>query len=78
MISDGAPYAVFAGAKQASELITLSVLGVIFGQSGNHIAPQLSGKAEVLCNTDQVTWPQPGTTSLILSLYFSHIVKLIS
>lgn len=39
MISDGAPYTVFAGAKQAAELITLTVLGVISGQSGNHIAP---------------------------------------
>lgn len=49
MISDGAVYTVFAGAKEAAERITLSVLSVIFGQSGNHIAPpQLSGKAEVL------------------------------
>lgn len=64
-------HTVFAGAEQAAELFTLSVLGVIFGQSGNHIAPQLSDKAEVL-------WLQPGAISLVLCLYFSHLVELIS
>lgn len=34
-----------AGGKLSEEPVTVSLLAVIFGQSGNHIAPQASCKA---------------------------------
>lgn len=67
---------LLAAAKQAAEFIPPSMLGVIFGWTGNHIAlPALRQGGGTV--TVQVTRPQPAAASLRLCFYFSHI-KLLS
>ena len=73
---------LFAGAKLTVVPITISMLAVIFVQTGNHIAPQASGNARQLRHSDCGLWSKGHahmfrSIKLSLSLALLHVVIIL-